>query len=285
MKYLLLSFLSFCCLLNAYQHELSVTAIFRDEAPYLREWIEYHKLLGVEHFYLYNNLSQDKCHEVLAPYVKNGEVDLIEWPMAPHSWSEWDGIQIAAYKDALERAKKRTAWLAIIDIDEFLVPIKHKNLKDFLSDYKKQQDIGGVCLGWVFFGTSNVEKIPDDRLLIETLVLNGGPAAGGNASAIWNQGAYKSIVRPTCVSGISSPHYCSYKTGRHHIMAGFEVGQINHYWTRDLYYLENYKIPRREEWGQNSSSVLSWASNMNKENSSGKAILRFIPALKKQMRQ
>ena len=91
MKYLLLSFLSFCCLLNAYQHELSVTAIFRDEAPYLREWIEYHKLLGVEHFYLYNNLSQDKCNEVLAPYVKNGEVDLIEWP---ESWSP--GITLAS---------------------------------------------------------------------------------------------------------------------------------------------------------------------------------------------
>jgi hypothetical protein len=41
------------------KHYLSICAIFKDEAPYLQEWIEFHRLLGVEKFYLYNNNSRD----------------------------------------------------------------------------------------------------------------------------------------------------------------------------------------------------------------------------------
>lgn len=35
----------------SYSVYLAVCAIFRDEAPYLAEWIEFHRLVGVEHFY------------------------------------------------------------------------------------------------------------------------------------------------------------------------------------------------------------------------------------------
>jgi hypothetical protein len=31
---------------------VSIAAIFKDEAHYLREWIEFHNMLGVEHFFL-----------------------------------------------------------------------------------------------------------------------------------------------------------------------------------------------------------------------------------------
>ena len=32
---------------------LSIVAISKNEAPYIKEWIEYHKLVGVERFYFY----------------------------------------------------------------------------------------------------------------------------------------------------------------------------------------------------------------------------------------
>ena len=48
---------------------LSIAAIYRDEGPYLREWIEFHRLVGVERFFLYNNRSTDDHLEVLAPYI------------------------------------------------------------------------------------------------------------------------------------------------------------------------------------------------------------------------
>ena len=41
------------------KYYFSICAIFKDESLSIKEWIEYHKLIGVEHFYLYNNNSTD----------------------------------------------------------------------------------------------------------------------------------------------------------------------------------------------------------------------------------
>lgn len=263
------------------QYQLSATAIFCNEARFLREWIEYHQLIGIEHFYLYNNLSTDHYKECLAPYIEKGVVDLIEWPNQASNWGEWDQIQIASYRDAIDRAKKESRWLAIIDIDEFIVPVNDLNLATLLKKHEKD-GIGGICLMWSFFGTSHVEKIPEDKLLIETLVLHSGPAAGGKLQHVWNQGAYKSIVRPKYVKGIGSPHNCDYVKGRKHEMLSFNKVHINHYWTRDNDFFMNVKIPRRKAWGQDPESALSWAADMNgsRENN---PILRFIPQLRKRI--
>lgn len=284
-----LLFLTFChsTLLEAKSHskkvkyQLSIAAIFRNEAHYLKEWIEYYRLLGVEHFYLYNNLSSDNYQEQLTPYIKNGIVELTEWTQHAYNWQEWDHTQVAAYRHALGKAKHHTRWLAIIDIDEFIVPVSTDNLITLLKRYENRT-LGGVCAMWYFFGTSHVEKIPSNKLLIETLVLHSGPANNGEINNVWKHGAYKSIVRPEYVSEISSPHYCHYVKGREHVMLENDLIRINHYWTRDNDFLMNEKIPRRQAWGQDSQSVISWAAGMN-GNRDNNPILRFVPALRKKI--
>ncbi|MDR2769872.1 MAG: glycosyltransferase family 92 protein, partial [Rickettsiales bacterium] len=54
--------------------ELSIICMVRDEAPYLREWIEYHRLAGVSRFYLFDNESKDDIRRILQPYVDEGLV-------------------------------------------------------------------------------------------------------------------------------------------------------------------------------------------------------------------
>jgi hypothetical protein len=63
---------------HGYQHGVAALAIFRSEAPYLPEWIEYHRLLGVEHFYLLSNdgLEDAVSSAVLARYIADGIVTL-----------------------------------------------------------------------------------------------------------------------------------------------------------------------------------------------------------------
>lgn len=40
---------------------LSICAIFKDEAPYLPEWIEFHRSVGVERFFLYDNSAATRA--------------------------------------------------------------------------------------------------------------------------------------------------------------------------------------------------------------------------------
>lgn len=126
------------------KYNVSICAIFKNEAPYLREWLEFNHLVGVEHFYMYNNNSDDNFRIVLEPYINSGLVTLIEWP--------YNQMQMEAYKDCIKKYSSETKWLGFIDIDEFIVPKSTDNIYDFLKPFEKKS--GAVNIYWRLFGTS-----------------------------------------------------------------------------------------------------------------------------------
>jgi hypothetical protein len=128
---------------------LSVCAIYRDEGDYLAEWVEFHRAVGVERFFLYNNFSADHHREVLAPYVEQGIVEVRDWPVL-------DGRvgQIAAYDDCLRWHRYDSKWIAFLDLDEFLFSPGERPLASVLAGY---EDWPAVAVRWVMFGTSGHE--------------------------------------------------------------------------------------------------------------------------------
>ncbi len=146
------------------KYTLAVGAIFKNEAPWFKEWIEYHQIVGVEHFYLYNNGSTDNYLEVLDPYVKSGVVTIIDWPNRnqetwgnePFMWVKT--TQVSAYEDAMKvRALNETKWLALIDIDEFMVPVKLNTMTAVLENHK---DSPGISLLWHLMGRQTYRRSP-----------------------------------------------------------------------------------------------------------------------------
>lgn len=139
------------------KYNVSVCAIFRNEALYLKEWIEFHKIVGVDHFYIYNNFSDDNYKEVLWPYVEDGTVDLMEWP--------YEQGQMKAYQDCLTKYSGQTKWIGFIDLDEFVVPVKYDSIYEFLSKFEKSRP--SVLIYWKLFGTSGKLDRDRDTLLTE----------------------------------------------------------------------------------------------------------------------
>jgi hypothetical protein len=43
-----------------------LAAILKDEDPFVEEWVAYHRLLGVDHFHLYDNDPRQPLSEILA---------------------------------------------------------------------------------------------------------------------------------------------------------------------------------------------------------------------------
>ena len=131
--------------------ELAICSIFRDEARYLREFVEFHRIVGVSKFYLYNNRSTDNWREVLQPYMDDDVVHVIDWP------HRMDGCQVAtaqveAYRDCIRRRQGKHLWMAFIDVDEFLFSPKYNKLITALHDYWTPCTIGG---SWMLFGAGN----------------------------------------------------------------------------------------------------------------------------------
>lgn len=127
------------------KYMVSICAIFKNEALYLKEWLDYHLLVGIEHFYLYNNNSTDDFMKILQPYISKNIVTYIEWP--------YQQGQISAYLDCVNRMGKESRWLGFIDLDEFITPIKYENVYDFLRKYERY---GSVWIPWKVFGSSGI---------------------------------------------------------------------------------------------------------------------------------
>ena len=124
------------------KYTVAVCAIFKNESVFLKEWLEYHLLIGVEHFYLYNNFSEDNYQDILAPYIEKGQVTLTEWPV--------QFGQLPAYKDCFQKAKDETRWIAYIDLDEFICLRREQNIRNWIQKYDKYPT---VYVNWKQFGT------------------------------------------------------------------------------------------------------------------------------------
>jgi hypothetical protein len=103
---------------------LAIAAVVKNEARDLREWLEFHRLVGVEHVFLYDNRSNDDTQEVLIPYIKSDFVTLIPWA----HFNSASSFQYQAYAHALCCFGPGWRWMAIIDADEFLFPVEADNL-------------------------------------------------------------------------------------------------------------------------------------------------------------
>ncbi|MBW7571087.1 glycosyltransferase family 92 protein [Succinivibrio faecicola] len=143
------------------KYKVSVCAIFKNEAPYIREWLEFNHLVGIEHFYLYNNNSEDDYLKVLQPYIDAGMVTLVQWP---HNQK-----QMASYQDCIKKYSCETNWLGFIDIDEFIVPKSTDNIYDFLKTFERKA--GAVNIYWRLFGTSGFLDRDLDGLVSEDLTV------------------------------------------------------------------------------------------------------------------
>ena len=139
-----------------YKYQTTLVLIFKDEAPFLQEWLTYHLTLGIDHFYLYQNNSTDNYMEVLSPYIKSGIVTLNEWPDNPG--------QNTAYMHWYKHYRTETKWVSFLDIDEFICPLRESNIHNLLAHYEIDPV---VMIYWKLYGTSGILHHDYTRLVIE----------------------------------------------------------------------------------------------------------------------
>lgn len=130
---------------------LSIAVIARGEAPYVWEWAKYHLGMGVDHIYYYDNDPNPAAASLLS-HTFFKYVTVLSF--------KGDTQQTNMTMHALNTFRHATRWLAFIDVDEFLVPLKTDNLKLFLEPYERYS---AVCPHWRIFGSNgrkSFEPIP-----------------------------------------------------------------------------------------------------------------------------
>lgn len=269
--------------------KISIVSIFRDEAKYLKEWIEFHLLIGVDHFHLVNNNSIDNYLEVLNPYISDKIVSLynIDVEITNNTPSRKnEEIVVHEWIKILNNIALNSEddWMIHVSTDEFMYPTTNDSIKEVLETF--DNNVGEISVNWTLFGNSNTVLETDD-LMIETL---------NKCSFFDHIDNYhvKPIFKPKALVMIPSVHYTNLKHGfikvdatgnPNNFKTPYEVRErvfnpihINHYRLRDLGWT-NSKLKIYEIWGRNDFKDLKNEYN-DVENTT---IHRFLPKLKEKL--
>jgi hypothetical protein len=252
---------------------LAICSIFRNEAPYLREWIEFHRLAGVEHFYLYQNLSDDDWQTVLRPFQDEGIVEVIDWPIVPPA-------QMQAYQHFIDGHKGERGWVAVLDCDEFLFSPSCSTISDVLIQVPEQW--GAMGVNWLCFGASG-QEIPVPGLVIERFTFRPGDDFESHVHI-------KSIVRMDHVEAAGpDPHHFHVRGGTcnewgHEVRGPFSSPpshrflRINHYHTKSrLEYLQRIARGKADGEARREPSEFDRYQAMDVDD---RTIWRFLPELR-----
>ncbi|WP_175796036.1 glycosyltransferase family 2 protein [Burkholderia anthina] len=177
------------------QNKLGVAAVFKNEFPFIIEWLAYHRVLGISEFFIADNESDDGTSELLRALSDVGLVQCVNYKTVP-------GVkpQLAAYQLLMETFRDKVDWLSFIDADEFMRPaIYDHNLVDALEGALSNPKIGAIAVNWAVYGSSNWVTA-NSKAVIERFVARGMRERGVNRH-------YKTIVRTSAYKEVgTNPH-------------------------------------------------------------------------------
>lgn len=167
---------------------LTLGTLWKNEDAYALDFIKYHRYVGVEKFVIF-----DREYFPLKELLKNEQdVEIIHFPDIPGNVHQEAWGQLIAYNQG------KTKWLALIDADQALVPVKTNDVKDILKNY---EEFANLQCNWKAFGSSFKEKKELGSLYERFLLC-------GNDDCIYHTPT-QFICQPNRTLGIKvkEPHY------------------------------------------------------------------------------
>ena len=181
---------------------LAIAAPVRGEAPYLLEWIAYHRVLGVKLFLLGDNAeSDDPTSALLQALHQRKIIFCLDWRNRTH-------FQIEFNAQALAAARLFADGIFLIDVDEFLRPTAGSSVLEIAQKWLSDQTLGAVALNWAIYGSSDRVQ-PGDGLVVERFTRRAAQGFPINRHA-------KAFARVSaCAGPAGNPHAVSLHTGRY----------------------------------------------------------------------
>jgi hypothetical protein len=178
------------------RHGIAIMACVKNEARYIEEWVRFHRAIGVRHFHIYDDGSTDGTMGILRSLLTPELLTIVPWIMRMRD--EGTGVvlngQTIAFAHAILNFGGRYAWMAFIDVDEFLLPRKDRTLLEALGHAK---GFPNISLPWHMFGHGGHKARPREPVCLSYTQRVANPAhQDANASN------FKCIVDPTKVVGV-----------------------------------------------------------------------------------
>lgn len=186
--------------------KIAIAAIFKNEGPYIIEWLAFHRVVGVDYFFIADNDSNDGSGTLLKSLASLGFIKYLHFPSP-----QGQAPQLPAYRELMRIYSHLADWVAFIDADEFIVPGNNVSVKKSLSEVlQNNQNIGAVALNWATYGSAGRKEYSPDPV-IERFTARGMQDFGVNRH-------YKSIVSVQAYETThDNPHLFKLKADYHYV--------------------------------------------------------------------
>ncbi len=178
---------------------IALVAPVKQEAPYLLEWIAYHRALGIETFVIGDNGGTDATSALLEALH---EEEVIEWL----DWRGAEAFQIRFYDDVVPRLRGRVDVCSLTDADEFIRPLNGRSdIQTAIAEVFARQQTSALGLNWATYGSSGRVK-PDIGLVMERFTCRADDDHRQHRIV-------KTILRPECYAGMINTHVAKITNG------------------------------------------------------------------------
>jgi len=205
--------------------KIALICIAQKEDLYLQEWIDYHLKLGFDDIHIFQNNwrfknQNQKSNVYLHEY--DGVTKINNDPL----WVR--NIQSRCYTEFIQNNYEKYEWVAIFDVDEFLVLKETKNVKTFISNY---DNYNCLIINWAMFGDSGLTEFDEKNA---SVILRFTKRKSGQ------HGQFKSI----CKLGSEVTHNVHWTGGKwvdpdfntgsgpYNYKGNFNKAQLNHYFVK-----------------------------------------------------
>lgn len=136
-----------------------IVGCMKNEAPYIVEWVAYHRAMGVDNFLIYTNDCSDGTSEILDRLQALGVLQ----HRNNDNWKGNSPQQYALNQSLKEPVMQNAEWIAHVDVDEFInVRCGNGTLQDF---FEQVPDATNVAMTWRLFGHNGVTALADDFVI------------------------------------------------------------------------------------------------------------------------
>ncbi len=259
---------------------LAFVTRIKHEDLYIAEWLEYHLLVGVEHFFLYDMDGGEVLAGILAPYEDAGVVTHIPW--SHYEGTRFDRKRTLFRHDKSSLAhrhfacnfRKRVCWAQKIDADEFLYPLAGDDVIGPIKAFDRNR-IRGIRMPRFNFGDNGHERRPPG-FVIESYLHREATLSSQKEMANGERLSGNHVGR--------GPHIWSYRLHRRGTLVSpeqVETLRINHYFTKSF---EEFQIRQNTTHSRHQTREQFEDRNRRRNDVSDDGMLRFAPAVRRALR-
>ena len=271
----------------------TVITTFKNEAPYILEWVAHYRTLGFDNIIVYTNDCSDGTNRILRRLEELGEVTF----RINHVGAA--GIHRSALRQARRLdAVKASDWLFVCDIDEFLnIHVGNHRIDDLIA--ASDPGVDAIAIPWKIF-SNNGRSVLRNQLVTEQFTDAELPPVEGGATRRF----VKTLFRPSDKInriGLHGPVLKEEHAGDYlwatpgdtrlsrqslggHVPPpfGIETAQLNHYAVRSV---ESYLLKKHRGRANHMSESLSteYWDRWNRGGAEDRSIQRYLPAIQERM--